>query len=74
MQNDNLTQEEISHQYQMCLNCVSVINSEQSPDVSDFLWKEIIERNKQHLRRMLLETFWTSEDLTPLQQALNEGA
>jgi hypothetical protein len=29
-------------------------------------------RNKEHLRIMIAKDYWTTEDLTPLQQAAGE--
>jgi hypothetical protein len=32
-------------------------------------WLDTVARNKEHLNIMLAKPFWTTEDLTPLQQA-----
>jgi len=37
--------------------------------MTDEDWADCLERNKEHLRIMLAKDYWTTEDLTPLQQA-----
>jgi hypothetical protein len=34
-------------------------------------WADCLARNKEHLRLMLAKTYWTTEDLTPLETASN---
>ena len=68
-----LTQEEqIAKHYAACLDSVALINGGKPEDMEDAEWADTVERNKEHLRIMLAKDFWTTEDLTPLQQAVGE--
>jgi len=37
--------------------------------MTDADWTACLSRNKEHLQIMLAKDYWTTEDLTPLQQA-----
>ena len=63
------TEEQIAKHYAACLDSVAVINSEKPERITDEEWADTVARNKEHLRIMLAKDFWTTEDLTPLQQA-----
>lgn len=63
------TAEEIAQHYSAAMDSVNLINGEKFFGLTDEQWAETIERNKEHLRIMLAKDFWTTEDLTPLQQA-----
>jgi len=38
--------------------------------MDDDEWADCLARNKEHLNIMLAKDFWTTEDLTPFQQAV----
>ena len=38
--------------------------------MTDAEWEDIIKRNKEHIEIMLAKDFWTTEDLTPFQEAI----
>lgn len=63
------TPEEIAQHYKNALESVKVINAGRPQYANDAEWADILDRNKGHLRIMLAKDFWTTEDLTPLQQA-----
>jgi dihydrodipicolinate synthase/N-acetylneuraminate lyase len=63
------TAEEIARHYSAAMDSVNLINSEKPEQVSDEEWADTIKRNKEHLNIMLAKDFWTTEDLTPLQDA-----
>jgi hypothetical protein len=67
-----LTQEQIAKHYSAAMDSVNLINAGQPEDMSDEDWADCLARNKEHLRIMLAKDFWTTEDLTPLQQAAQE--
>lgn len=66
---NELTQEQIAQHYSAALDSVNLINSAKPENVEDADWADTVSRNKEHLRIMLAKDFWTTEDLTPLQQA-----
>lgn len=64
------TAEQIAQHYKAALDSVDLINSTKPELTSDEDWADIIARNKEHLNIMLAKDFWTTEDLTPLQNAV----
>ncbi len=65
-------EEQIVRHYMAAIDSVNLINAGQPEDMTDEEWAATVERNKEHLRIMLAKDFWTTEDLTPLQQAVGE--
>ena len=65
-------QEQIAKHYAACMDSVALLNAGQPEGVEDAEWAATVERNKEHLRIMLAKDIWTTEDLTPLQQAVGE--
>ena len=53
-------------------NSVNLINAGQPERMTDAEWADTVARNKEHLTIMLAKDFWTTENLTPLQQAAGE--
>jgi hypothetical protein len=64
-----LTAEQIAKHYSACMDSVNLINGEKPEGMEDAEWADTVARNKEHLKIMLAKDFWTTEDLTPLQQA-----
>jgi len=64
-----LTAEEIAKHYSAAMDSVNLINSGQPKNMTDEEWADCVARNKEHLNIMLAKDFWTTEDLTPLQEA-----
>lgn len=63
------TAEQIAQHYKAALDSVDLINSTKPEQVSDEEWADTIARNKEHLNIMLAKDFWTTENLTPLEEA-----
>jgi len=63
------TAEEIARHYSAAMDSVNLINAGQPEDMTAEEWADCLARNKEHLVLMLAKTYWTTEDLTPLQQA-----
>jgi len=63
------TAEEIAKHYSAAMDSVNLINAGQPEGMSDADWADTVARNKEHLVLMLAKDFWTTENLTPLQQA-----
>ena len=65
-----MTQEQkIAQDYKACMDSVNLINGGKPELMTDADWADCLSRNKEHLKIMLAKDFWTTENLTPLQQA-----
>lgn len=64
-----VTAEEIAQHYSAAMDSVNLINGDKPEKMSDEEWADTIARNKEHLNIMLAKDYWTTEDLTPLQDA-----
>jgi hypothetical protein len=69
MNMNEITSEQIAKHYSACMDSVNLINAGQPEDMTDADWADCLSRNKEHLKIMLAKTFWTTEDLKPLQDA-----
>jgi hypothetical protein len=63
------TAEEIAQHYKAALDSVALINGDKPENTTDEEWADTLLRNKEHLSIMLAKDFWTTEDLTPLENA-----
>jgi len=70
----DLTPEDIAGHYSAAMDSVNLINGGKPEGMTDEDWADCLGRNKEHLRIMLAKDYWTTEDLTPLQQAAAGGA
>ena len=66
---EQITAEEIAKHYSAALDSVALINAGQPEGMEDAEWADTVARNKEHLTIMLAKDFWTTEDLTVIQQA-----
>jgi hypothetical protein len=64
-----VTAEQIARHYAAAMDSVNLINGEKPENTTDEEWADTIARNKEHLNIMLAKDYWTTEDLTPLQDA-----
>jgi hypothetical protein len=64
-----ITAEEIARHYTAALDSVNLIKGDKPENTNDKDWADTIARNKEHLTIMLAKDFWTTEDLTPLEDA-----
>ena len=67
-----ITAEQIAQHYSAAMDSVNLINGIKPEGMTDADWADCLSRNKEHLKIMLAKDFWTTEDLTPLQQAAGE--
>jgi hypothetical protein len=67
-----LTPEDIASHYSAAMDSVNLINGDKSELMTDAEWAECISQNKLHLKIMIEKDFWTSEDLSPLKDAIRE--
>jgi len=63
------TPEQIAKHYSAAMDSVNLINGTKPEPMTDAEWADCISRNKEHLVIMLAKTYWTNEDLAPLQAA-----
>ena len=66
---DAPTAEEIARHYAAALDSVAFINGTKPEKMTDEKWADCVARNKDHLKIMLEKSWWTTEDLAPLQAA-----
>ena len=69
---NEITAEQIAKHYSAAMDSVNLINAGKPELMEDADWADCLSRNKEHLKIMLAKDFWTTEDLTPLQQAAGE--
>ena len=65
------TPEQIAKHYSSAMDSVNLINAGQPEGMTDEDWADTVSRNVEHLQIMLDKTYWTTEDLTPLQALVN---
>jgi hypothetical protein len=66
---DTQTPAQIAQHYSAAMDSVNLINGGKPAMMTDADWADCLSRNKEHLRIMLAKDFWTTEDLSLLQQA-----
>jgi hypothetical protein len=66
---ETTTPEQIAKHYSAAMDSVNLINGDKPENMTDEEWADCVARNKEHLNIMLAKDFWTTEDLTPLQNA-----
>ena len=69
MELEQPTAAQIAQHYSAAMDSVNLINAGKPERMSDADWADCLSRNKEHLKIMVAKDFWTTEDLTPLQQA-----
>jgi hypothetical protein len=67
------TPEEIAQHYNACLDSVWIINRAIANPAQYTSDPTVIERNVKHLETMRLQTYWTTEDMTPIDDAIAAG-
>jgi hypothetical protein len=65
-----LTLEQIEKHYSAAMDSVNLINGEKPESMSAEEWADCIARNKEHLKIMLAKDFWTDQDLSPIEAAV----
>ena len=64
------TADEITKRYSAAMDSVNLINGDKPSTMTDDEWTDCLKRNKEHLEIMVAKTYWTTEDLTPLNNAI----
>ena len=70
MAEETITEEQIAKNYAAMLDSVNFINGSKLSSMSDDMWNEMVENNKEHLRIMVAKDYWTSENMTSVNAAI----
>jgi hypothetical protein len=70
---ETVTPEQVAKHYSAALDSVNLINGGKPDGMSDADWTACLSRNVAHLEIMVAKTYWTNEDLTPLNAAIAAG-
>ena len=68
------TPEEIAQHYSAAMDSVNLINELMAQDSRTTEEQDTVDRNVDHLEIMVAKEFWTTEDLTPLNNAITAGS
>ena len=71
---DTLTADEIAGHYSAAMDSVNLINALMAQDSRTTEEQDTVSRNVEHLQIMVAKDFWTTEDLTPLNNAITAGS
>ena len=69
-----MTSEEIAHQYSAAMDSVNLINALVAQESLTDDEQDRIDRNVAHLKIMVAKDYWTTEDLTPFNDAIAAGS
>ena len=72
MENE-ITAEQIAQHYSAAMDSVNLINGGQPEGMTDADWADCLSRNVAHLEIMVAKTYWTDQDLSPLNSAIAAG-
>tara|TARA_R100000278_G_scaffold32878_1_gene29851 strand:+ start:1733 stop:1960 length:228 start_codon:yes stop_codon:yes gene_type:complete len=70
---DSLTAEDIAQHYSAAMDSVNLINGLMAQDSRTTDEQDTVSRNVEHLRIMVAKDYWTTEDLTPFNNAITAG-
>ena len=69
-----MTPEEIAGHYSAAMDSVNLINALVAQETLTDEEQDTIDRNVAHLQLMVTKDYWTTEDLTPLNDAITAGS
>jgi len=67
------TPERIAHHYRACMDSVNLINAVIAAPDNYADDPTVLQRNVKHLEGMVNYEHWTTEDMTPLNNAITAG-
>lgn len=73
MSETTITPEEIAQHYSAAMDSVNLINAGQPEGMTAEDWADCLARNVAHLEIMVAKTYWTDQDLNPLNSAIAAG-
>ena len=71
---DTPTAEQIAQHYSAAMDSVNLINALMAQESRTAEEQDTVDRNVDHLEIMVNKDFWTTEDLTPLNNAITAGS
>lgn len=71
---DDLTAEQIQKHYDAAMDSVNLLNAGKPAGMSDDDWTDCVSRNVEHLKIMVAKTYWTTQDITVLQAAIDANS
>lgn len=66
--------EQIAQHYSAAMDSVNLINDLMGQDSRTAEEQDTVARNVEHLEIMVAKDFWTTEDMTPLNDAITAGS
>ena len=69
-----MTPEEIADHYSAAMDSVNLINALVAQETLTDEEQDTIDRNVAHLQHMVTKDYWTTEDLTPFNDAITAGS
>lgn len=70
---DTITAEEIAGHYTAAMDSVNLINRLVAQASLTSEEQDTVDRNVEHLQIMVAKDYWTTEDLTPFNDAITAG-
>jgi len=74
MPENTITAEQIAQHYSAAMDSVNLINDLMAQESRNEEEQDTVDRNVDHLEIMVAKDFWTTEDLTPLNNAITAGS
>jgi hypothetical protein len=71
---EEITAEEIAQHYSACMDSVNLINAVVAAPADYADDETVLQRNVDHLAAMVLQDYWTTEDMAPLNAAIAAGS
>ena len=71
---EELTAEQIAQHYSAAMDSVNLLNAGQPEGMTAEDWADTVSRNVEHLEIMVAKDFWTTEDLTPFNEAITANS
>ena len=71
---DTPTAEEIAQHYTAMGHSVDLLNAGQPEGIDDADWADTVSRNVEHLQLMVDKDFWTDEDMTAVNAAIQANS
>jgi hypothetical protein len=71
---DAPTAEQIAQHYSAAMDSANLINDLMAQDSRTTEEQDSVSRNVKHLEIMVAKDFWTTEDMTPLNNAITAGS
>jgi hypothetical protein len=70
---ETITPFKIEKQYSAMLESVALVNEILGCGDTDSESKECVSRNVEHLESMVTKDYWTTEDMSTVNQAISDG-